>query len=175
MQSQKRDPRLLAIDLRVQRFGYAVFEGPKRLLDWGAKSYPLGAAGAETAAKRVADLLELFCPSVVVIRKDHRTGLQDESGIALILRSIRHEAAMRAVPVRLIAPEGIKASFRIFNAKTKHEIAAMLATVFPELFWKLPPKRKVWQNEHFRMIVFDAISVGFAYWQRNGMVMLPPG
>ena len=28
--------RILAIEARRSRFGYALFEGPKRLLDWGA-------------------------------------------------------------------------------------------------------------------------------------------
>ena len=44
----------------------------------------------------------------------------------------------------------------------------MVARMFPELLWKLPPKRKIWESEHPIMTMFDAIAMGFAYWQRDG-------
>ena len=72
------------------------------------------------------------------------------------------------IPVHLIKGAEVKAVFRVFRAKSKHDIASMLAQMFPELLWKLPPKRKIWESEHFRMVMFDAIALGFAYWQRDG-------
>jgi hypothetical protein len=38
-----------------------------------------------------------------------------------------------------------------------------LAQRFPELAAKLPPKRKIWQSEDYRMSIFDAASLGVAY------------
>jgi hypothetical protein len=35
MHPKSNDRRILAIALRSRRFGFAVFEGPNRLLDWG--------------------------------------------------------------------------------------------------------------------------------------------
>jgi hypothetical protein len=61
----------------------------------------------------------------------------------------------------------IKEFFRPFKANTKHEIASMLARIFPELFWKLPPKRRAWEPERQIMTVFDAVALGFAYCERN--------
>jgi hypothetical protein len=37
--------------------------------------------------------------------------------------------------------------------------------MFPELLWKLPPKRRIWESEHPIMAMFDAVALGFAYWQ----------
>lgn len=162
------DPRVLAIDLRTMQFGYAVFEGPKQLLDWGRCTYPGGDAGPQLAAKRFAELLRLFHPAMVVIQKERRTGVRNTSEIASILSAIRQEAAARSVPICFVTPEQIKAAFRIFRGSTKDEIAYMLTSIFPELLWKLPPKRKTWKREHPRMMVFDAIAAGFTYWQRNG-------
>jgi len=42
----------------------------------------------------------------------------------------------------------------------------LLADAFPELLPRLPTKRKIWESEHPRMAMFDAIALGFASWQR---------
>ena len=168
MPHKSRDPRILAIDLRTMQFGYAVFEGPKQLLDWGRCTYLGGDAGPEVAAKRFAELLWLFHPAAVVIQKERRTGVRNDSEMASILSAIRRKADDRSVPMCFVTPEQIKAAFRMFRARTKDEITQVLASVFPELFWKIPPKRRTWKREHPRMMVFDAIAAGFTHWQRNG-------
>jgi glutamate-1-semialdehyde aminotransferase len=65
-----------------------------------------------------------------------------------------------------IGRDEIDSAFRIFKARTKDEIACVLVEIFPEMLTRLPPKRKKWQTEPHRMIIFDAIATGFAYWQR---------
>jgi hypothetical protein len=64
--------------------------------------------------------------------------------------------------------------FRLVHAESKHEIASMLTQMFPELLWKLPPKRRVWESEHPIMTMFDAVAFGFAYWQRDDTCDPPP-
>jgi hypothetical protein len=46
--------------------------------------------------------------------------------------------------------------------------------MFPELLWRLPPKRKNYQSEHPSMTVFDAVALGFTYLQSNGAELPPP-
>ena len=41
----------------------------------------------------------------------------------------------------------------------KDEIASLLAERFPVLHWELPPKRKIWESEHYRMSIFDAAAL----------------
>ena len=125
------------------------------------------------AGKRFAELLRLFHPAAIVIQKERRTGVRNHPEIASILGAVRQEASARSVPIVFVTPEQIKAAFHIFRARTKDEIAHTLASIFPELHWKIPPKRKTWKREHPRMMVFDAIAAGFTYWQRNG-VRAPP-
>ena len=48
----------------------------------------------------------------------------------------------------------------------KYEISCAVADRLPELAAKLPPKRKIWKNEHYRMSIFDAAAVGIAYFAR---------
>lgn len=96
-----------------------------------------------------------------------RLNILKGSGVHPILRSIRHEASSRLIPVGSINGKKVNKVFRRFNAYSKYEIASMLSEVFPELLWKLPPKRKIWQSEHPRMALFDAVALGFAYWERT--------
>jgi hypothetical protein len=42
-----------------------------------------------------------------------------------------------------------------------------LAKQFPKLASRLPPKRKIWQSEDYRMGIFDAAAVGVAYFVRH--------
>jgi hypothetical protein len=169
MDQKSHDGRILAISLRSGRFGFAVFEGPDRLLDWGMVFYPLNNGVQRASAnKRVASLLTLFTPSLVVAGRTRLLNVGNGSGVRPILRSIRREASARMIPVRLMKSAEMRAVFRPLRATSKHEIASGLTEVFPELLCKLPPKRKIWETEHFRMVLFDAVALGFAYWQRYG-------
>ena len=169
MHPKSNDRRIVAIALRSRRFGFAVFEGPNRLLDWGMVFYPLNNDVQRAAAsKRVASLLTLFIPSVVVVGRTRPLNVRNDSGIRPILRSIRREASSRLIPVRLMKKAEVREVFRLFRAKSKHEIASLVVQMFPELLWKLPPRRRIWESEHPIMTMFDAVALGFAYWQHDG-------
>jgi hypothetical protein len=45
---------------------------------------------------------------------------------------------------------------------TGHDIAVLLAEVFPELRPQLPPKRRLWESEDERMKIFDAVGLAVA-------------
>jgi hypothetical protein len=163
------DRRILAIALRSRRFAFAVFEGPDRLLDWGMVFYPLNSGAQRAAAsKRIASLFTQFVPSEVVVGKARLLNTRKDSGVRPILRSLRREASSRLIPVCFMKKPELEEVFCRFHIKSKHEISSMLAQVFPELIWELPPKRKIWESERPRMAMFDAIALGFAYWQQYG-------
>ena len=47
---------------------------------------------------------------------------------------------------------------------TKHALAELLAKRFPnELGFRLPPKRRPWMSEDYRMDIFAAISLALAF------------
>ena len=166
MHPESPDGRILAIAIRSQRFGFAVIEGPNWLLDWGVVSYPRNKRVRVAAArKRVASLLTQFVPSVVVVGKSHLLNVRNTSGVRSTLKSIRRETSLRFIPLHVMQQADVRNTFRDFHAKSKDEVAVVLARMFPELLWKVPPKRKIWQSEHPRMPVFDAVALGVAYWQ----------
>lgn len=52
----------------------------------------------------------------------------------------------------------------------KYEVASVLARQFPDLAPRLPPKRKFYESEDYRIGIFDAAAVGVAYFTRRKQV-----
>ena len=55
------------------------------------------------------------------------------------------------------------------GAFTKYQIATTIAERLPELAPRLPPFRKPWLSEDYRMSIFDAVSfpVAFFYFENK--------
>jgi hypothetical protein len=155
--------RILALDVRPQRLGFAVFEGPDCLLDWGAKSFPSGAKAVRVpAGRKLAELLDEFAPAAVALRK--RTARRTKKYLRMT-GLVEREAGKRRIPLRFVTRSMVKKAFA-GHERNKHEIATALAARFPELAPKLPPKRKCWQSEDYRIHLFDAAALGLAYFSR---------
>jgi len=156
---QPNEKRILAIDLRSRSFGFAVFEGPTRLLDWGVKSFRQGVNTVKIpASPKFAELMDQFSPSTIVVRKEFvesrkKAGMRQ----ALFMQAKEHR-----IPVRLLSRRVVKDAF-VDSNRNKYTIAAAIVKQLPELAPKLPAVRKIWKSEDYRMSVFDAAALGVAY------------
>jgi hypothetical protein len=155
---------IIAIDIRLSRFGYAVFQGQQHLLDWGGRTCSVKGKD-NLAAARFAELAKVFEPILVVLKQERRGGIRNSNALTVNANAIKFEAAARSIPCIALSPEQVKAAFGAFSIRTKDDIAAVLAGIFPELLWELPRKRKRWHNEHPRIAMFDAVAIGFAYFK----------
>lgn len=154
--------RILAIDLRSRSFGFAVFEGPTRLLDWGVKSFRQGVNAVKIpVGDKFARLLDEFSPSVVILRK----GMTDGTKRVVMGAALLREAEKRHIPIRLLSRRTVKNTFPGCN-RNKYAIAAALVKQLPELAVRLPNTRKIWKSEDYRMSIFDATALGLAYFGR---------
>ena len=176
MTSFTAQKRVLALDLRPRSFGYAVLEGPNQLLDWGVRSFRKGVNAVRVPpSEKLAALLEEYAPSMVVL-KERRLPADKRSGNPRkILGAIQKEAKRRRVRVRLLRRRAVQHAFGAQDRFTKHDIASMVAARFPELAAKLPPKRKPWQSEDYRMSIFDATALGVASFGRPAAPSSSPG
>ncbi len=172
MHSRIHDARILAVDLRFRRSGFALFEGPKRLLDFGTVVIPSGRY--EKAGSRFSDLMKLSLPSAIVVKKERWEDLMARSDQKPPIGALTNESEAHLLRIRLLEHGALISTFRNLGCDTKAQISTMLARIFPELVWQLPPERKVWQSEHPRQRVFDAIALGFAYWQRETAAIADP-
>src|SRR5262249_42649132 len=123
----------------------------------GAKSFRRGVNKVRVPfGAKVLQIIDQYVPTVIVT-KAPRTRKSWR-----LIEAIRKRAKMQKVSVRLLPPKAVDHTFKGHNAN-KHQIATAIANRFPELLPILPPPRRPWQSEDYRMSIFDAGAVGIAY------------
>lgn len=151
--------RIMALDIRRRRVGYAIFEAPLRFLDWGVISFR--ACPPDTG--RIRSMVQLLRPSVVLLCRISAKGRRNNFQTKALLRAVRAEVRRSSVPVAYAGERSARIFFREYGAHHKQAVAVLLAKAFPELAGKLPPPRKAWQAEARRMSMFDAAALALAY------------
>jgi len=76
---------------------------------------------------------------------------------------IREQSRSISAPVRVISSHELRTFFRQHEATNKYDFAVLAATWFPELSWKLPPKRAFYDPEPWVMTSIDAAILGAVY------------
>lgn len=162
MQGLGSEKRILALDLRASSFGFVAFEGPTRLLDYGVRSFRQGINAVKIpASTKIATLMEQYEPSTIVLKQWTRDRNEKRGRMR---KAVMRQADLRRIPVRLLSHGAVRKTF-VGNDRNKYTIASALAQQFPELSERLPPKRKIWQSEDYRMSIFDAAALGVAYFK----------
>jgi len=170
--------RVRALDVRPRSFGYAVFEGPTLLLDWGVQSFRHGRNAVRIPlATKIAALFEDFRPAVVVAKEPPSRKKVNRARTGKVLELVRHKASLRGIRTRVFqAARREQAFWRRGTPDEAPDRATALAERFAELRPVLPPKRKPWESEDYRMSIFDAAALGVAYFdrQKNPAPIVPP-
>src|SRR5439155_5065626 len=147
--------RVLALDVRPRSFGYVVFEGPHLLLDWGVQSFRHGRNAVRIPlAMKIASLLEDFQPAVVVAKEPPSRTKVNRARTRKVLELVRHKASLRGIRTRVFKRRAASKLFGGDERVTKYKIATALAERFAELRPVLPPKRKFYESEDYRMSIF---------------------
>jgi len=151
--------RIFVIDIRADRIGYAAFEMPGQLIEYGTSRFD----SVETGRARVEFLLRALAPSVLVLRKPRTRSTRRRPRWILNRKVIEGEAKRLSVPVAFVAERTLKNHFAGFKCRNKFQIAALLGTWFPELARRIPKARECYEPEPWAMACFDAIALGVAY------------
>ena len=154
-QSKKR---LLAIDLSSRGFGYAVFDGPKKLVDWGIRRV----AGDKNVqcVDRIRDLMHWYAPEVLVLENTHTVESRRHPRIRALSNDVARLAERLDIEVVRINWALVRQVCGESGSATKEQIAAHVGEMFPEIKRQAPPKRKPWMSEDERMNLFDAVALG---------------
>jgi hypothetical protein len=148
---EEHSRRILAVDIRSRRFGYAVFQMPVELLDSGITRFEsLG-----TATVRIAAFCKMFRPSTIVFRKELVRRGRSYINANAVRRALRNEARRRSIPIVTIEKRTLDNWFHRHGKAGKYAIASFVADRFPQLSWKLPSQRKPWQPEPWNLCLFD--------------------
>jgi hypothetical protein len=155
--------RILAVDLRAHRFGYAIFELPHQLLDCGIPTFD----SSYILAVRLQVLIKLFRPSVIVLDPGARRGLRKKEWRALLITSIRQRASKLGVSVTVVPASVLRNFLKSLGTRNKYRLARLLIGWFPQLSRPTPTARKSYEPERWMMARFDAVGLGVAYLLRN--------
>src|SRR2546425_7905384 len=153
--------RVLAIDPSTKGIGFAVLEGPERLIDWGIKQAEGDTDDAKNAecAKIVAELIDRSRPRILTLEDAAADDSRRCERVRNLLAAIRQLAREKRVKVLDFTPERVRSAF----TPTKDVIAAAIAGRFPELQPRLPRPRTLTMSEQYEMPVFDAMAFAVAF------------
>jgi Holliday junction resolvasome RuvABC endonuclease subunit len=154
----KKEIRVLAVDPSTRGFGFAVLEGPNRLIDWGVKETKKDKSAR--SLKLIEDLIDRYQPNAIVVEDYAGKGSRRCRRIQGLINDISKLASKRKIKVRSFSRAKVKQVFSESGASNKHEIAVSIANRFPELAPRLPRFRKPWMSEDYRMSIFDAVALG---------------
>jgi Holliday junction resolvasome RuvABC endonuclease subunit len=156
-----KDIRVLAIDPATRGFGFAILEGPNRLIDWGVKETKVNKSAR--SLKLIEDLIDRYQPSVIVVEDYEGKGSRRCDRIGQLINDISKLASKRKIRVRSVARLKVKQAFSESGASNKYEVAVTIAKRLPELAPRLPRFRKPWMSEDYRMSIFDATALALSY------------
>jgi len=165
MSSRDKEIRVLSLDLQPRGFGYAVFEGTARLVDWGATD--IRKDKERVVLRKIGELVRLYRPTVLVVEDCTHARSRRNTRVRQLTETILVAAKEFGLEGYALPLASVYRMFAVSGAGTKYEIASALVRAFPELLVRLPPKRKPWQPEDVRMSIFDAVALGLAYFHRR--------
>jgi hypothetical protein len=158
--------RLLAIAPLSRGLGYAVMEGPDKLIACGNKAI-LRDKNAGSLAW-VNRLIQFYQPEVLVLPDVNTADTRRAARIKILHRKIVAWADKKQLKVRLISVTQVRTHLLGTGKGTKFAVAQTLAGKFPvELGTRLPPKRRPWMSEDPRMDIFDAAGLAVVFWPKG--------
>lgn len=152
---------VLAIALSSWGVGFAVVENGT-LVDWGMKA-TTGNKNA-VAVAQLKKLIAQYRPWVCVMEDVHGQDSMRSGRIRSLAKRLCSVAEQAKIQIAVMPRQQIRKVFFSHGLGTKDKLAALIGERFPEELGRLlPPKRKAWMNEHFRMPVFEAVASALAF------------
>lgn len=150
--------RILGVASTTRGFGYAVMEGPDRLVDLGSKRTTKAKA---VNIEAVDAVLQRARPLFVAF--DRESSSKKGRRGRLFVGILRAACAAHEIMIVDVDNERLKALTNTPNP-SKWEVAEALARRFPEAAHRLPARRKPWQGEDDRVGMFLALAAATVTW-----------
>jgi hypothetical protein len=156
----KHSSCVLGLHPSARGFGWALFEGPGHPFDAGTAD--IRTDKNKQALARIDALLKRYRPKVLALETFEGLGTRRSARIQSLYKDIVKLAAARRVAVRICTRAEIAAA--LGNARTREEIAAVVAKRFAVFRPRLPKARAIWESEHANMALFCAVGCALAFY-----------
>lgn len=163
----------LAIEPCSEGVGFAVVEAGEALVDWGIKPVTGENKTAQSFGK-IEALITHYNPNLIILQDMSPKDSWREERIHELQRAILKVTSIRGIEVAMVSRTQVNQLFFRRDEGTKHDRATFLAKRFPEeLGARLPPKRRLWTSETYRMHIFEAIALAVAGCTRKKLARRP--
>ena len=156
---------VLAIHPTARGFGFAVFEEPQSLVDWGSTTVRLNKN--TSCLKKICSLINFYSPDVVIVEDCEDPGFRKSKSAKKLIQHILSEGQKRNIQTSKYSRSTIKGVFSQFHVTTRFQIAKKIVEWLPSLQARLPPERKPWMSEDYRMGIFDAVALALTFYYLN--------
>ena len=155
----------MAIVPTSRGLGYVAFENPGLVIDWGVKDVRKDKGRA--CLQKAGALIDLLKPSVLVVEDWQHSSSRRSRRVKELVRNLAHLGKERDVTVVRCSREEMLTVFARMGAESKDDIAGVVARYVPELGQRLPPRRRIWDSEHYSMSIFEAAALALTYFARS--------
>ena len=115
--------------------------------------------------KRIAEYVDYYEPDIVVLEDvSGNNGSRKSKRVKKLISQIQNYITNKNLKVHTYSREQIRFVFSQFEARSKHDIATILAEHIQELKKHLRPKRKIFQAESHTMGIFDAVALATTHY-----------
>ncbi len=163
MGKPKTAPVVLAVAPVSRGIGFALFEGPTKIIDWGVKE---ARVNKDVVCQRhIESLISFYQPDLLVMEQfDEGT---NRERVAKLNESLAILATLKGVDVTRLPKDEVHAVFGQFGSTKKFGIAKTIGQWLPELQHRMPRYRKPWMNEDHSMAIFEAAALALSYYYIN--------
>jgi hypothetical protein len=163
MWSKSNNTTVLSVYPTTRGYAFTLFDGPLSPHDWGIKDVPRSSS-SDGILDDIEYLIERYQPDVLTIENPDQPGFKRPARIIALYFAIRALAEMRGVNVVSINKDDIANTFSGFAARTKHQIAHVIAREITAFGHLVPKPRQAWMSESRRQGLFDAAALGLTYY-----------
>ena len=165
MSAGPSSPIVLAVYPNVSGLCYAAFEGKLLPIDWGIKT-ARSAAKRATLMRHAEWLVRLFTPSTLILPSRNAV-MGGSRRLQKLATDIEVLATRSQASVHWYSRSEIRECFSCYGAQSKEAIAGAIARLLPDFEQHLPPVRRLWMSEDYRMGLFDAVALAVTHYQRE--------
>ena len=163
-------PLVMSIAPTSRGFGYSIFAAPNQLLDWGVKETRHDKN--QRIRSKVEAMVRDIPPSAVVIENWFHESCRRSQRVRLLLYELAVVAHRGGATAMVYSCRQIRQTFGECG-KTKDSVARIIAETLPALKPWLPPKRRIWESEHYSMAIFDAVALALTHYRNLGSLAVP--
>lgn len=153
--------RVLSISFTYLGFGYTVFEDPNSVIDWGHCQAPKH--DKFMLEGRIISLIQKNKIEIVLC-KNPNDRIDRVKALTKLTKNICKELE---IDFNELSKNDIENVFESFGSYTKYQRAGIVAQHLPDLAYKLPPERKIWQTEDLRLAIFESACLALSYFYLN--------